>query len=101
MNRAQSAIEYSFVIAIVAITFLAIQTYLARGMQGHFQTATDQMSDQYGQGVSNVHEHSQADARVWEITFPGFGSPTTKTYTKGSSDSSSTRKVSSLDKNWP
>ena len=101
MRRAQFVIEYALVIGVVAIGFLGIQTYLTRGVQGKLQTATDQMSDQYGHGVSDVREHSQALADVWEITFPGWGSPTTRTLTNGSSFSTSDRGVACLDETWP
>ncbi|MCF7907283.1 MAG: hypothetical protein K9L86_00180 [Candidatus Omnitrophica bacterium] len=101
MRRAQSVIEYALVLGMIVMGFLGIQVYLARGVQGKFQETTDQMADQYGHGVSDVQEHSQASTSVWELTFPGWGSPTTKTWTDGSYSSTSKRGVASLDKNWP
>lgn len=101
MRRAQSAVEYSFVIAIVVLGFIAIQLYVARGMQGRFQTTSDQMSDQYGHGVSDVSEHSQASAGTLEVDLPGLGAPNTIIWTRGSSSSNSNRGVAGLDENWP
>lgn len=101
MRKSQGVVEYSLIIALVVMVFLSMQVYLKRGMQGRFQAATDQMSDQYGHGVSDVHETSSASTSMWEITIPGWGSPTTYTWTHGGYSSTSKRNVESLDKNWP
>jgi len=81
--------------------FLAMQVYLGRGIQGKFQTASDQMSDQYGQGVSDVTEHSEASAGTVELNLPGLGAPNTFIWARGSYSSNSDRGVESLDQTWP
>jgi len=101
MKKAQNVLEYGLLVGLVIMSFLLMQVYVKRSFQGRLQEATDQMADQYGHGVSDVHEYSYSETDTWEITVPGWGAPRTRISTDGSYHSSSELGVLSLDQDWP
>lgn len=53
-RRAQSVIEYSLVLAVVAAVFVAMQTYLKRSIQAGIRISADQLGNQE-QGLEEVN----------------------------------------------
>lgn len=100
-RKAQSVLEYSAIIAIVAVALIAMQVYLRRGAQGRLQATGDQMADQYAYGLTDDYENFKAQSRRFEFKLPGWNHPTTIIGMKGSYDSKSKRKVLPLDEVWP
>lgn len=47
MKKGQTTIEYAMLLVIVIGSFIAIQNYLKRGVQGRWQDAVDTLGDQY------------------------------------------------------
>ena len=102
MKKAQSVLEYGFVISLIIVAFLAMQVYLARGMQGRFQEASDEISHQYGHGVSEVDERNHDESRTLTLTLPGFrGAPWTFIRSRGTTSSDYDWGVASLEETWP
>jgi len=103
MKKAQSAIEYSFLISLVIVAFLAMQVYLARSMQGNLQGGRDNLfGNQYGHGVSDVDERIHGQSRTFELTIPGFrGAPHTFIRSRGSTSSKLDWSVAPLEETWP
>ena len=52
-RKGQSILEYSVLIIILIGAFLTIQTYMKRGIQGRWQSAIDDLGDQYDPRYSN------------------------------------------------
>jgi hypothetical protein len=52
-KKAQSLLEYSVILIIVMGAFLAIGSYIKRGIQGRWKSATDDLGDQYDPRVAN------------------------------------------------
>ena len=81
-KKAQSAVEYAMVLIVVMGAFVAIGTYIKRGIQGRMRDATDDMGDQYDPRVANsfieyrqvvnsstkVYTYNTVDAGVLETT---------------------------------
>ncbi|MFA5411447.1 MAG: hypothetical protein WC321_06305 [Candidatus Omnitrophota bacterium] len=55
-KRAQSTIEYTVIIAAVALALLAMQVYFKRGLQGRFRGSADELSGgvAYAPGATNA-----------------------------------------------
>jgi len=47
LRRAQTALEYAMVIALVSGALISIQIYLKRGIQGRLRQAGDEIGEQY------------------------------------------------------
>jgi hypothetical protein len=52
-KRGQSTIEYTVLIIIVIGTFIGMQNYFKRGLQGRWKAAIDELGDQYDPRFSN------------------------------------------------
>lgn len=89
-RKAQSTLEYSFLIGMVIVAFLAMQAYLRRGMQGQLQTTGDTLADPYSYGLTDLHEHFHSNANSTAWALPG---PINITSTRGSYGSSSQRNL--------
>lgn len=100
-RKAQSTLEYAFLIALVVGAILAMQAYVKRSLQGKLQMTSDQIADQYGYGVTQGTEHFESKLRSFEINAPGWGHPTSIRINKGSYEAESTRGLKSLDEVWP
>ena len=46
-KRGQTSVEYAVLIIIVIGSFIAIQSYMKRGIQGRWKSAVDDLGDQY------------------------------------------------------
>lgn len=89
-RKAQSSLEYSFLIGITIATFLFMQAYLRRGIQGQQQTTGDSLATPYSFGLTNLHEHFHSSTSSTAWAFPG---PINTTTTSGSYSSSSQRRL--------
>lgn len=54
MKKGQTAIEYVVLIIIVIGSFIAIQNYVKRGVQGRWRDAVDGLGDQYDPRYANT-----------------------------------------------
>jgi len=54
MKKGQTTIEYILLLVIVIGSFIAIQNYLKRGMQGRWRDAVDTLGDQYDPRYANT-----------------------------------------------
>jgi hypothetical protein len=67
-KRGQSLIEYSVLIIILIAVFLAMNSYIKRGIQGRWKTTVDDFGDQYDpntiNGVTNYILTSSANTVV-------------------------------------
>lgn len=52
-KRAQTALEYSMVIAVVVLALIAMQIYMRRGMSGRLRDVADSIGKQYWPGSTN------------------------------------------------
>ena len=52
-KKGQSSIEYAVVLIIIMGSFLAMQNYMKRGLQGRWRAAVDQLGDQYDPRATN------------------------------------------------
>ena len=52
-NRAQSTIEFVVLLIIVIGSFIAMQWYVKRGLQGRWKSAVDDLGDQYDPRLVN------------------------------------------------
>jgi Flp pilus assembly pilin Flp len=46
-KKGQTAIEYAVLLIIIMGSFIGIQNYVKRGMQGRWKSAVDELGDQY------------------------------------------------------
>lgn len=46
-RKAQSSVEYAFIIAVTVAAFIGVQTYMRRGIQGKMKEATDSIGRQF------------------------------------------------------
>lgn len=73
-KKAQSTLEYVVVITVILASFLAIQTYFKRAMQGRWKEAVDDMGDQYDpQGTNGLIVHTLISNTVTKIEALQFG----------------------------
>jgi Flp pilus assembly pilin Flp len=100
-RKGQSAVEYAFVIALVALVFISMQAHIARGMRGQIQAGTDQLADQYAYGLTYLYEHNTNSSSNVEVNTPGFNHPNTITTVGGHQLSTSLKGVRPLDETWP
>lgn len=84
-RRAQSTLEYAILIVIVIGALIAMNTYIKRGLQGRFRSASDDIGDQYSPGNTNVVMNTVVSATQTE-TFTGGVSRTDITAEKTSVD---------------
>ncbi|MEK7308299.1 MAG: hypothetical protein AAB089_04440 [Nitrospirota bacterium] len=54
MRRAQTTLEYVFLIGIVAAALIAILAYVSRGFQGKLRNQADEMGEQYSPGHTDI-----------------------------------------------
>src|SRR3989338_2896003 len=52
-KRGQTTIEYIVIITIILAAFLAMQSYLKRGLQGRWKSAVDDLGEQYDPGLAD------------------------------------------------
>jgi hypothetical protein len=52
-KRAQTALEYSLVIAVVVLALIAMQIYMRRGMSGKLRDVADSLGKQYWPGATD------------------------------------------------
>ena len=59
-RRAQSTLEYAVLIAVAVGCFIAIQSYIKRGLEGKMRESTDDIGDQFStsDGYSEVYDYS-------------------------------------------
>ena len=54
MKKGQTTIEYVVLLIIVIGSFVAIQNYVKRGVQGRWRDAVDSLGDQYDPRYANT-----------------------------------------------
>ena len=68
-KKAQTLIEYVTILIVVMGVFLAIGTYIKRGIQGRMKDATDELGDQYDPRVANsLIEYRQVVNAITKIS---------------------------------
>lgn len=97
IRKAQSTLEYSLLIGVVAAGLLYMQNYLKRSYQGRLQAVGDQIGDPYSPGNIKRIEHTEVTNISDEKTIKGVDGVTETTVTEGSQKTSSTRELKNLD----
>lgn len=64
-KKAQTTAEYAILVAVIAATAIAMQTYLKRGLQGRFRDAVDNLQTQ----TSNIGTTGQFEPDYLESNF--------------------------------
>jgi hypothetical protein len=100
MRKAQTIIEYSFLIILAVGTFLYMQNYLKRSMQGNLEDAAGKIGEQYALGLTSEETHSNQTTRRTTLNTPGWGHPWTIVWSSGASTFNSTQKLPALNKSW-
>lgn len=111
ISKAQSTLEYALLIGVVVGGLLTMQNYLKRSIQGKLQATADEISpNQYSPYNTQIDDtlHSNI-AKIEETTTRGYATAvsagtgrTTVDVTGGRQESSSDRKIKSLEKEkWP
>ena len=54
MKKGQTALEYVILLIVVIGSFIAIQSYLKRGLQGRWRDAVDGLGEQYDPRVADT-----------------------------------------------
>ena len=54
-KRGQTALEYTLLMIIVIGAFLAMQSYIKRGLQGRWKESIDQLGEQYDPQTADTH----------------------------------------------
>jgi hypothetical protein len=62
----QSTLEYAILVLIVIVAFLAMQTYLKRGIQGRVRESTDNIGEAYSPGLTTSNFHLETHAETTE-----------------------------------
>ena len=97
-RKGVAAIQYAFLIALVIVTFIAIQAYIKRSMQGQLQAAGDQIADQYAYALTQGVEHFESETRTTTWRLPGAF--TIIRVPEASFSSHSERNIRPLDETW-
>lgn len=83
MRRAQTNLEYSYLIGIVAVAIIAILAYMSRGFQGNLRTLSEQVeAGAYAPGNTTVNN---AETKRTQSTVVST-STTTTTYGNGQAE---------------
>ncbi len=88
MRRAQSTLEYIFLIAMLAVALIVMSAYMKRGFQGNWR----QLSEQVGAGSYDPKNTTinNTETKKTESTVTSFSTSTVTFGDKGSSTSSGT-----------
>jgi len=92
------SLQYAFLIAVLIGTFIAIQAYLKRSMQGQLQAAADQLAEQYAYTLTRGNEHFESVTKTIEWNLPGPF--TIIRVPEASYSSNSERHIRPLDETW-
>lgn len=100
--RAQSVVEYAVLLVIVIGAFIAMQSYMKRGMQGRWKATVDDLGDQYDPSKTNsfmnyVYQiNSDTTVRAIPGTDPITGQPGFFTNRVDISNTVETRQMNSV-----
>ncbi|MFH1771300.1 MAG: hypothetical protein ABH872_00615 [Candidatus Omnitrophota bacterium] len=97
-KKAQSVLEYALLVAVSVGALLGAGAYIKRAMQGQLQATSDQMADQYANGLTDLHEQFTSESRTAQVKWPG---PLDTARSKGSFSARSERKSRPLDETQP
>lgn len=63
MKRAQTVLEYAYLIGIVALAIVALSVYIKRGFEGRLRVQADQLGEQYSPGHmrTNINQFTVVD----------------------------------------
>ncbi|MFA5059282.1 MAG: hypothetical protein WC676_01465 [Candidatus Omnitrophota bacterium] len=69
-HQAQTTLEYAILIIIILGAFVAVSTYVKRGIQGNWKESVDNLGEQYDPTLMNTHiNHTiTSDAVSWITT---------------------------------
>jgi len=67
-NRAQSLLEYSFLLAVLIAALLSMQIYAKRAIQGRLRLNAEELGEQYAPGHVNSNSASQINSTAVEAT---------------------------------
>ncbi|MCX5703998.1 MAG: class III signal peptide-containing protein [Candidatus Omnitrophica bacterium] len=77
-RRAQTALEYALLIAVVVIALLAINVYMTRGVRGRLKESTDQIGRQFDPTTFSTSWQAASSGETTSTeTRTGTGSTTT------------------------
>lgn len=96
-KKAQSYLEYAFLIGIAIGALLSMQYYLKRSFQGQLQLTTDQMATPYAPALMNSIERFTSRSTSTELETAGWGHPTTVTRIRSSYNAESAKKFRPLE----
>ena len=90
MKKGQTALEYTLLLIIVMGSFVGIQNYLKRGLQGRWRASVDSLGEQYDPrtAVSNITHTLTSTTNSSIITFNAPGGYWTKRTDRTSSSES-------------
>lgn len=67
-RKAQSALEYSVLLAIIVGAIVVMQIYIKRGVQGRFREATDDVGEQFDPGHQVYSYETKSTSTIHETT---------------------------------
>ena len=76
----QTALEYTILITVVIGAFVAMQSYIKRGMQGRWHDAIDELGDQYDPrvAVTDIRHTLASSTNTSIVALNAIGGYTTK-----------------------
>ena len=92
MKKGQTALEYTLLLIIVIGSFVGIQNYLKRGLQGRWRDSVDSLGEQYDPrtAVSNITHTLISTTNTSIISLNTLGGYWTKRTDRTSSSESTT-----------
>ena len=92
MKKGQTALEYALLLIIVMGSFVGIQNYLKRGLQGRWRASVDSLGEQYDPrtAVSNITHTLTSTTNTSITTFDDLGGYWSKRTDRTSSSESKT-----------
>ena len=95
MKKGQTALEYTLLLIIVIGSFVGIQNYLKRGLQGRWRDSVDSLGEQYDPltTVSDVMHTLTSTTNTFISTFNTLGGYWTKRTDRTSSSESKTGNI--------
>ncbi len=73
-KRAQSALEYAVVLAVIAGALIAMQIYMKRGIEGRFRSSTDDIGEQFDAKKADYSYTTTRNATTKDETDDGITS---------------------------
>lgn len=74
VGKSQSTLEYVFLFTVIVASFIAMQVYFKRGIQGRMKSYTEQLGivTGYSPGATDSYEENVKDIQETTNVFGGF-----------------------------